>query len=150
MEQKIYKNIYKQTMKKLICYLTLNGKKHLAENGFLRMSKNLQKCSNKNSKNSLKLSIIFSMQIFKINALTKSTQKNRTFPVLYKNKNRTFSATKFLLQITQKQQQNTFYKKLYKKILFILENDSFIFLVKQNLQEQVSFKKNLFSHYRWR
>ena len=136
-------------MKKLICYLTLDGKKRLTENGFLRMSKNLQKCSNKNSKNSIKLSIIFSMQIFKINALTKSIQKNKTFSVLYKNKNRTFLATKFLKnKITQKEQQNAFYKKLYKKILFILENDSFILLTKQNLQEQVSFKKNLFSYYR--
>lgn len=135
-------------MKKLICYLTLDGKKRLIENGFLRMSKNLQKCSNKNSKNSIKLSIIVSMQIFKINALTKSTQKNKTFPVLYKNKNRTFLATKFLIKIIQKEQQNTFYKKLYKKILYTLENDSFILSTKQNLQEQVSFKRNLFSYYR--
>jgi len=148
MERKIYRNIYKQIMKKLICYLILNGKKHLIENSFLRMSKNLQKCSTKNSKNSIKLSIIFATQIFKTNTLTKNRQKSKTFSVLYKNKNRTFSATKFLIQTIKKEQQGVFSKNFYKEILSILKNDSFIFITKQNLQEQVFFRKNLFSYYR--
>ena len=135
-------------MKKLVCCLTLNGTKYSTENHLLRMFKNLQKCSNKNSKNSLKLSIILTMQIFKINALTKNKQKNRIFSGLYKNKNRTFFSIKFLVQAIKKEQLGVFYKKFYKEILSILKNDSFLYTKIKILQKQVLFKKNLFSYYR--
>lgn len=133
-------------MKKLICYLTFSGKKR--ENNLLRMFKNLQKCSDKSSKNLMKLSIIFSMQIFKINALTKNKQKNRIFSVVYKNKKRTFTAIKFLTQAIKNEQLGVFYKKFYREILLILKNDSSIFIKRNFLQEQVLLKKNLFSYYR--
>ena len=135
-------------MKKLICYLIFKGKKHLSENSFLHISKNLQKCSKKNSKNSIKLAIVFSTQVFKTHVQIKNKQKRQTFSVLYKDKNRTSSAIKFLIQTIKKEKQDVFYKKFYKEILLILKNDSFIFATKQNLQKQVSFKKNLFLYYR--
>lgn len=112
------------------------------------MFKNLQKCSTKNSKNLMKLSVIFSTQIFKTNALTKNRQKNKIFSVLYKNKNRTFSAIKFLTQAIKREQSGVFYKKFYKEILSILKNDSFILTTKKNLQKLVFFKKSLFLYYR--
>jgi len=146
MEQKTYINIYKRIMKKLICYLTLNGKKHLTENIFLKISKTLQKRSNKNSKNLMKLSVIFSTQVFKINALAKS----KIFSILYKSKNRTFSAIKFIVKTIKKEKSNVFYKTFCKEILFVLKNDSFILTTKKHLQEQVFFKKHFFVYYRWR
>jgi len=144
MEQKIYTNIYKQIMKKLIYYLTLNGKKHLTEKIFLKISKTLQKCSNKNSKNSMKLSVIFSTQVFKVNTLAKS----KIFSVLYKSKNRTFSAIKFIIKAIKKEKSDIFYKTFYKEILSILKNDSFILTTKKHVQEQVFFKKHFFVYYR--
>ena len=65
---------------------------------FLKISKNLQKYSNKNSKNLINLALIFSMPVFKTNVLT----KNKNFSILYKNKFRIFSSIKGLLQMIKK------------------------------------------------
>jgi len=135
-------------MKKLVSYMQSNGKKHLTENIFLKISKNLQKCSNKNLKNLINLVLIFSMPIFKTDVLTKNKQK-KNFSVLYKNKLRIFSTIKFLFQtIKKKKHPNVFYKSFYKEIISILKNNSFILATKKKIQEPVFLKKHFFTYYR--
>lgn len=135
-------------MKKLISCIQLNGKKHLSENIFLKIAKNLQKCSNKNFKNSINLALIFSMPVFKTDILTNN---NNNFSVLYKNESRTFLSIKFLFQIIKKKKHsNILYKSFYKEIILILKNNSFVLVTKKKLQESVFLKKHFFTYYRWR
>jgi ribosomal protein S7 len=135
-------------MKKLISYVQLDGKKHLSENIFLKISKNLQKCSTKNCKNLINLTLIFSMPIFKTDVLTKNKQK-KNFSILYKNKSRIFSTMKFLFQtIKKKKHSNIFYKSFYKAIMAVLKNNSFILVTKKKIQEPIFLKKHFFVYYR--
>lgn len=100
-------------MKKLTSHIQLNGKKFLTEVIVLKMSKNLQKYSNKNFKNLINLVLILSMPVFKTDALAKNQQKKQKFLVLHKNKVRIFSTIKLLFQAIKKENIQIFFIKRY-------------------------------------
>lgn len=131
-------------MLKLINYIINHGNKYSSEITFLKLSKNLQKTSNKNLSILLKLSLICSITIFKIDILTKTKQSI----TLIKNRpKRVYLAIKFIIKKTKNQKQ-VFYKKLSTQIFSILNNENLDILSQKKLQEQVFLKKQLFLYYR--
>lgn len=138
-------------MEKFCNYLLFSGKKRLSQNSFLLLSKNLQKWSDKNYKILLKLSFVFLIQFFKINTiLIKNKQHNRPVLLVHKNKNWTFLSIKFLIQNIKNSRAVSFFKNLYKEVIFILEKNSNIIKTKKMLQSQVVSKKHIFFYFRWR
>ena len=140
-------------MLKLINNLINSGKKRTSENSLLRVSKNLQKCSGKNFNNIIKLAIIFSTSIFKIN-LTEKTNQNKIykkgfFNLQQKNKSRISLSIKYLITIMKNQKVDSFNKKFYNGIFLFFKHKNNI-EKKNNLQEQIFLNKHIFFYYRWR
>lgn len=138
-------------MRKLINYSFYEGKKRLSENNLLKISKNLQKNSKKNFRNIIKLTLVFSTSVFKINILQnnkrRKTTKKNTFSLIQKSQARLSLAIKYLIKTVSTEKSVKFYKKFYKKLLFFLKNKNFILQKKDN-QKQVFLNKHIFFYYR--
>jgi len=138
---------------KLINYFFYEGKKRWSENNLLKISKNLQKNSKKNFRNIIKLTLVFSTSIFKINILQnnkrKKTTKKSTFSLIQKSQVRLSLAIKYLIKTVCIEKSVKFYKIFYKKLLFFLKNKNFTVQKKDN-QKQVFLNRHIFFYYRWR
>lgn len=140
-------------MQKLINHLTNSGKKRTIENNLLKVSKNLQKHSSKNFNNIIKLAIVFSISIFKINFIKKTNKnkinKKRFFNLLKKNSNRISLSIKYLINIIKSEKINFFNRQFLTRIFLLFKNRNYI-EKKNNLQEQIFLNKHIFFYYRWR
>ena len=126
-------------MQKVINYSQLNGKKRLSENLLLKSLKDLQKVSKKNYKKLLKLCLISTTSVFKLNILlnTKNKQKKKivkknSFIMIKKKRTRTFIAVKFITKIVKNGKPNFYNKKFCNEILSVLKNESSIIKIKND------------------
>ena len=133
-------------MQKLINHLLINGEKRTSENNLVKASKNLQKHSGKVFNNMLKLAIVFSISIFKIN-FTEKTNKKNFFNLLQDNKARILLSTKYLINIIKSEKTDFFNKNFYNKIFLFFKNKNNI-SKKDGLQKQIFLNKHIFFYYR--
>lgn len=139
---------------KITNHLMSHGNKKTCEKIFLKSLKELQKNSSKQSKELVKLAIIFSTPTFKLhemtnNKLKKRNRKTKKIPSFISNKkSRTSLAIKFILS-TIKKKSNPFYTKLNQEILLNAQNKGEAINIKNDIQKQVMFNKHFFLFYRW-
>lgn len=138
---------------KLINHTTKKGKKTKSEKILNNSIKELQKCSKKQTKELIKLSIIRSSRIFKLKTIKNKKnkkQKARIQHIFIHNKNKRFYfAIKLIVSSSNKAGFNNFHNNLKKEIFDTarFENN----LIKTNREfEKLAFKqKHLFKYYRW-
>ena len=141
---------------KIINNLMVNGEKNTGEKILLKTFKELQKFSNKQSKELIKLAIIFSSPIFKLHKLAnkkkrkKKQQKNQEIPGFITNKKaRTSLAIKFIIASTTTTKSKNFYTKLNQEILLNAQSKESAILIKNKLQKKVLQNKRYFKNYKW-
>jgi ribosomal protein S7 len=140
--------------KKLINQIMLNGCKETSEKIILKSFKELQKNSLKKTKELIKLSLLNSTPIFKINKIKnkknkKKKQKLKEIPSFITNSNSRISlAIKFILQSIKKKKEN-FYTKFNKELILNSQQKGETIQLKNNIQKEVISKKRYLNFYRW-
>jgi ribosomal protein S7 len=139
--------------KKWITLLMKNGNKKTCEIITLKSLKKLQKLSTKQLKNIIKLSVLNSTPIFKIqiNTNKKQKKKNRKIRVspifINRTKIRTSSALKYIIA-TLKTKQNC-YLNLQIALLTAAKNEGIVKENKTQIQHQALINKHYFKYYNW-
>jgi ribosomal protein S7 len=136
---------------KILNLLTYNGKKKKSENTLLKIFKNLQKFSYKQSKKIIKLALIFSTPFFKIHKIINKKRKYiKQIPtIIIHEKTRISLAIKFILKNIKNEKLSNFSFIFYKNILLTAQNQGLIIQKKNEFQTQVLFlKKHFFFFYR--
>ncbi len=139
---------------KIINHFTLNGNKETGEKNLIKSIKNLLKISNKNSRDVLKLALVFTIPIFKLHKIKIKRKKKKTIkeiPEFIKNKQARISlAIKFILKnVKQKEKIYIFNNKFTKEILLNAINKGNTIQFKKDVQQNVLTKKRFLIFYRW-
>ena len=136
---------------KFINYLLLEGKKNTSENLFLKLIKELQKSSLKNSFKLLQLTVLHLLPTVRINKYSqkkKRQQKVKEIPSFIINeKNRIFKAVKSILMLSDKKKIHYTYIHLKNEILLSSQNKSLTVEFKNNFQKSAIQTDNLFKYY---
>lgn len=155
MGPKIYQNIYKMLNKrkqlkvKIYNHLMFNGNKSICEQIFLKSSKILQKFTNKNHKNLIKLAIINGAPIIQMKQIKKNKRKTvKEFPFVLNKRNRTALSIKSIFRFLREKQGTKFYDKLPNEIITSSQNKSDILKSRESSQEQALTKKK-YAFFRW-
>lgn len=145
----------KQVKKKLENHLMKNGKKGICEKLVLKSLKNLQKKSYKQTKHIVKLSLIKTTPIFKLQKIEnkKRRKKNRQIkeiPFFILNSNNRISlAIKFILKSIQKKKTKKIFNLLENEILANAKTKGNASKIKDTLQNKVLLNKRFFYFYKW-
>ena len=137
---------------KIVNSFMKSGKKRIGEKILLKCVKFLQKSTNKNSINLIKLGIVNSTPIFKLNEQVikkgkrKATKITPTF--ISKNSLRVMVALKFINKIVSKN-SNSFYKSFGEEIMSSAHFKSSSVDKKNEFQKQVLMNKRYISKFRW-
>jgi ribosomal protein S7 len=141
---------------KIISHLIIDGKKKTSEKILLKSFKNLQKYSKKQSKELIKLAIVFSSPVFTLRKLTnkkkrkKKQQKTQKIPSFITNKKaRTSLAIKFIITSTTTKNLKNFYTKFNQEILLNAQSKESTIQIKNEIQKQIMQNKRYFKNYRW-
>jgi ribosomal protein S7 len=132
-----------------------NGKKTTSEKVILQSFKELQKNSLKKTNEIIKLALIYSIPIFKLNVIKnkkvkKKKQKLKEVPSFITNNNSRVSlAIKFILK-TIKKKKEIFYNKLNKELLLNSQKKGETIQIKNILQKEILKKKRYLKFYRWK
>jgi len=142
---------------KLLNHIMINGEKKTSEKILLKSIKELQRVSNKQSNNLIKLAILNTTPLFKLHKIInskkqkKKNKKIREIPTFIANKlSRTSLAIKFILSSIDSKKSNNFYTNLKQEILATAQSKGTAIELKDNLQKQVLLKKRFFTYYRWK
>ena len=138
---------------KIINNLLINGKKNTGEKILLKTLKELQKSSNKKSKELIKFAIIFATPTFKLHIMSQKKRKKkkiREIPSFISKKNARISlAIKFILKTIKKKNSNKLYNKLKKEVLLTTQLKGDVIQIKNDLQKHILLKKHYFSYFKW-
>ena len=140
--------------KKLINQVMKNGEKRTSERIILKSLKELQKNSLKRTKELIKLSLLNSTPIFKINKIKnkknkKKKQKLKEIPsFITNNSSRISLAIKFILQSIKKKKEN-FYSKFNRELLLNSQQKGETIQLKNTLQKEALSNKRYLNFYRW-
>lgn len=126
-------------------HLTLDGKKSIGEQIFLKTLKELYKITNKDVKKVIGLALLSSTPIFKINKEIKKTPI-----IIWNQKARISLAIKFILIALKQRKAKYLYIKLCTEIISNGDTESLVFELKNNFQKQALLKKHLFFYYKWK
>jgi ribosomal protein S7 len=131
---------------KILNLLIFNGKKKKSEHILLKVLKNIQKLSNKQSKKIMKLALIFSTPFFKIHKIINKKRKYiKQIPTIIINEKARISlAIKFILKNIYDKKFNNFHVNLYKNLFLIAKNQGLITQKKNEFQKQVLLLKKHF------
>lgn len=141
---------------KLINHLIVSGKKNKSEKIVFKSIKALKIVSKKAIKKLLKLALISTIPIFKVNTITqkkrkKKKQKSKIIPTFIVNKiSRISFAIKFIVAAAKKKKPQTFLRKFVEEILLTLNSPSNDIKAKEEAQKQVFLNRNLLTRYRWK
>jgi ribosomal protein S7 len=142
---------------KLVNHLIVCGKKSIGEKIVLKSLKTLQKSSYKQSKDLVKLAIIFSTPTFKLNKISqkkrkkKKNQKVKEVPAFISlEATRISAAIKLILTSTKKAKTEKLPSKLRKELLLSSQCKGEAVKSKMDIQKQVLSNKRLFSYFKWR
>lgn len=137
---------------KLINHLYFNGKKATIEKFVLKAFKVVQKNSKKQSKNLIKLILIFFTPVFKfykvLNKQIKNNIQKQIYKIIFTKKTRIFLSLNFIL-IVLKNKKSNFYKKLSETILSFNTINNKYSKLKYKVQKEALLKKHLLPYYRW-
>jgi len=137
---------------KMVNSFMKNGKKTSGEKILLKFIKFLQKSTNKNYVSLMKLGIINSTPIFKLNEQIVKKGKRKAVRVtpafISKNSLRVMIALKFINKIVSKG-SNSFYKDFGNEIINSAQLKSSTVDKKNELQKQVLVNKRYISKFRW-
>lgn len=152
---KYHKSIEIKT--KLINNLMKHGDKNKGEKIIFKSLKEIQKASNKQSKELIKLSLIASTPTFKLHTISKrknkkkKKQKPTEVPAFIpKDISRTSLAIKFITASIRKKKVQKLHDKLKEEILLGAQYKGESVKFKSDLQKQVLSSKHFFSYFRWR
>lgn len=131
---------------KILNLLIINGKKKTSEHILIKVLKNIQKLSNKQSKKIVKLALIFSTPFFKIHKIINNKRKYiKQIPTIIINEKARISlAIKFILKSIDDKKFNSFHVNLYENILLTAKNQGLITQKKNEFQKQVLLLKKHF------
>lgn len=139
--------------KKLINQVMKNGEKKTSEKIILQSFKELQKNSFKKTNELVKLAVIYSIPIFKLNKIKNKNKKKKNLKeipsFITSNNSRVSLAIKLILKTIKKKKEN-FYSKLNKELLLNSQQKSETIQLKNNLQKKVLTKKRYLKFYRWK
>lgn len=139
--------------KKFINHLMINGKKNTSEKIILQSFKELQKISLKKTNDLIKLAVIYSIPIFKLNIIRNKKSKKRKFKevpsFISNNSYRISLAIKFIIATINDKKENI-KNKLTKEIILCSQQKGNTVLAKNNLQKNILLKKKFLNFYRWR
>jgi ribosomal protein S7 len=131
-----------------------NGKKHVGEKILLKLSKSLQKLTQKNFQTVIQLAIINITPAFKLNEqiMKKGKRKSKKMILSFvmKDSLRIMTALKSIKNVAQKDKNSSsFFRKLSEKVLdtSVLKGSS----IEQNpkLQNQILLHKRYLAKFRW-
>ena len=137
---------------KIVNSFMKSGKKRIGEKILLKCIKFLQKSTNKNSINLLKLGIVNSTPIFKLNEQIVKKGKRKAIKItpafISKNSLRVMIALKFINKIVLKN-SNSFYKNFGDEIMSSAHLKSPSVDKKNEFHKQVLMNKRYISKFRW-
>jgi ribosomal protein S7 len=140
--------------KKLLNQIMKNGEKKTSEKNLMQSFKTLQKNCGKETKELLKLAIIYSIPIFKLHIiknkkLKKKKRKTKEIPLFITNSQyRISAAIKFILTAV-KIAPRKFFTSFSKEILLNSQKKGDAIKIKNDLQKHVLINKRYFKFYRW-
>jgi ribosomal protein S7 len=131
-----------------------NGKKHTGEKILLKLSKSLQKSTQKNFQTIIQLAIINITPAFKLNEQImkkgKRKSKKMILSFIVKDSLRIMTALKFIKNFAQKEKNySSFYRKLNKEILDTSQVQGSLIEQKAKLQTQLLLNKKYLAKFRW-
>lgn len=131
-----------------------NGKKHTGEKILLKLSKSLQKSTQKNFQNLIQLAVINAAPAFKLNEQTMKKGKRKSKKIIpsfiVKDSLRIMTALKSLKDVAHNDKNsNSFYKRLHKEVLGASMLKSGSTEQKAKLQNQVLLNKRYLAKFRW-
>ncbi len=143
-----------QIKKKIVNFLTTQGKKTINEKNFCKTVKTLQKKSKKSTKDLIKLTIINTLIPFKILTFKRKKRKKKQtkeFPFFIKNyKNQIFFTIKSLIESVKKnKQKNSCSENLQKEFLLPTTKFSNSIKIKSNIQKFFKNNNRLVTYYKW-
>lgn len=131
-----------------------NGKKHTGEKILLKLSKSLQKSTQKNSQSLIQLAVINVAPAFKLNEQIMKKGKRKSKKIIpsfiAKDSLRVMTALKSIKDIAQRNKSsNSFYKRLNMEVLGSSSMKSASTEQKTRLQNQVLLNKRYLAKFRW-
>jgi ribosomal protein S7 len=131
-----------------------NGKKYTGEKILLKLSKSLQKSTQKNFQTIIQLAIINITPAFKLNEqitkMGKRKSKEMVLSFIVKDSLRIMNALKSIKNVVQKDKSSSsFSKKLNKEILDASAAKGLSVEQKTKLQNQISLNKRYLAQFRW-
>lgn len=131
-----------------------NGKKYTGEKILLKLSKSLQKSTQKNFQIIIQLAIINITPAFKLNEqitkMGKRKSKEMVLSFIVKDSLRIMNALKSIKNVVQKDKSSSsFSKKLNKEILEASAARGLSVEQKTKLQNQISLNKRYLAQFRW-
>jgi ribosomal protein S7 len=131
-----------------------NGKKYTGEKILLKLSKSLQKSTQKNFQTIIQLAIINITPAFKLNEqitkMGKRKSKEMVLSFIVKDSLRIMNALKSIKNVVQKDKSSSsFSKKLNKEILEASAARGLSVEQKTKLQNQISLNKRYLAQFRW-
>ena len=141
--------------KKIINHIMKNGEKNTSEKVLLQSFKELQKKSPKQTKELIKIALINSTPIFKLNKiqnkkLKKKKRKVKEIPLFITSKlSRVSLAIKFILKSVNKRSE-LFYKAFNSQLFLNSQNKGEAIVFKNEVQKKVLLNKRYFNFFKWR
>lgn len=131
-----------------------DGKKHTGEKILLKLSKSLQKSTQKNFQSLVQLAVINVAPAFKLNEQTMKKGKRKSKKIIpsfiVKDSLRVMTSLKSIKDGVRKDKSsNSFYKKLVLKVLGASSMKSVSAEQKTKLQNQVLLNKRYLAKFRW-
>lgn len=131
-----------------------NGKKHTGEKILLKLSKSLQKSTQKNFQTIIQIAIINLTPAFKLNEQTmkkgKRKSKKMILSFIVKDSLRVMNALKFIKDVAQKDKSSgSFSKRFSKEVLGASALKSASIEQKTKLQNQILLNKRYLAKFRW-
>lgn len=148
------KNNIQIVKNQVITSIMKNGKKRTGEKILLKLSKSLQKATQKNFQSLLQLAIINSTPAFKLNEQIMKKGKRKSKKIvpsfITKDSLRVMGALKSIKNVAQKSKNSSnFFDKWAKEILDTSSAKSQSVEQKINLQNQVLLNKRYLAKFRW-
>ena len=131
-----------------------NGKKHTGEKILLKLSKSLQKSTQKNFQTIIQIAIINLTPAFKLNEQTmkkgKRKSKKMILSFIVKDSLRVMNALKFIKDVAQKDKSSgSFSKRFSKEVLGASALKNASIEQKTKLQNQILLNKRYLAKFRW-
>lgn len=137
---------------KIINNLIKNGQKNTSEKIFLKILKEFEKNSNKQSRELIQIGLLNSAPIFKLLKISNKKRKNRVdleLPMFISNTQSRFSiAIKYLIRVADKINITKFHLKLVKEFFASTKGESNTINIKKEIQKKALTRKYFFKYFK--